>query len=209
MNIKKIRAVIFDCDGVMFDTAGSNRRFYDEVLNSFGKPCLTQEQFSNVHMMTVGKAVEYLFPELDDHSIVYETLKKIGYQKFIQYMCMEKGLKDLLIGLKENGFIRGIATNRTNTMEKVLKDFYLEDYFEVIMTAAKVQNPKPDPEQLLKIMEEFGLQPDEIFFIGDSDFDRQAAQSANVWFAAFKSPDLKADLNVNSMDEIAEVLKIN
>ncbi len=209
MDILKIKAVVFDCDGVMFDTAVANRKYYDEVLQAFGKPKLNEEQFINVHMMTVKNAIDYLFPGKDDLSDVYDSLKTIGYHKFIQYMSMEKGLKVLLVKLKENGYIRGIATNRTNTMEKVLEDFHLEGYFEVVMTAAKVKKPKPDPEQLLLIMEKFNLQPDEILFIGDSEYDCQAAASAKSKFVAFKNSALTADFNVNSMDEIAGILQIN
>ena len=209
MDISKIKAVVFDCDGVMFDTAMANRKYYDEVLLSFDKPALNEEQFINVHMMTIKEAIEYLFPEIDALSGVYDCLKHIGYHKFIKYMIMEKGLKELLIKLKDNGYIRGIGTNRTNTMEKVLEDFNLEDCFEVVMTAAKVKKPKPDPEQLLLIMEKFVLKPDEILFVGDSDYDRLAAARAKVRFAAFKNPELEADFNVDSMDEIARILQIN
>ena len=201
--------MVFDCDGVMFDTAVANRKYYDEVLQAFGKPKLNAEQFINVHMMTVKNAIDYLFPEKDDLSDVYDSLKTIGYHKFIQYMSMEKGLKELLVKLKAHGFIRGIATNRTNTMEKVLEDFHLEGYFEVVMTAAKVKKPKPDPEQLLLIIEKFNLQPDEILFIGDSEYDCQAAARAKSKFVAFKNSALTADFNVNSMDEIAGILQIN
>jgi len=209
MDISKIKAVVFDCDGVMFDTAEANRKYYDEVLKAFDKPLLNEEQFINVHMMTVKGAIAYLFPEVRDLSGVYECLNNIGYKKFIKYMVMEKGLEELLIKLDKNGYIRGIGTNRTNTMEKVLKDYHLEDYFEIVVTAAKVKKPKPDPEQLLLIMEKFDLKPFEILFIGDSDYDRQAAQNAKVVFAAFKNPELVADFNVDSMDEIGKILRIN
>ena len=209
MDILKIKAVVFDCDGVMFDTALANRKYYDEVLQIFGKPRLNEEQFINIHMMTIRGAIEYLFPEMDDLSSVYDNLKNIGYKKFIKFMSMEKGLKELLIKLKDKGYIRGIATNRTNTMEKVLEDYGLEDYFEVVVTAAKVKKPKPDPEQLLLIMEKFELKPDEIFFIGDSDYDQKAAVRAKVRFAAFKNPDLKAEFYLESMDDIAEIFQIN
>ncbi|MFH2092060.1 MAG: HAD family hydrolase [Pseudomonadota bacterium] len=209
MDISKIKAVIFDCDGVMFDTAVANRNYYDEVLKSFGKPLLNDEQFVNVHMMTVKEAIIYLFPEREDLTPVFESLKNIGYHKFIQYMVMEDGLVDLLNGLKSKGYIRGIGTNRTNTMEKVLIDYNLEQYFDIVVTAATVKKPKPDPEQLLLIMDKFDLDPEQLLFIGDSDYDRQAAVNANVKFMAFKSPNLAADWNVNSMDEIARILQIN
>ncbi len=209
MDISKIKAVVFDCDGVMFDTAVANRKYYDEVLHRFNKPQLTEKQFVNIHMMTVKAAIEYLFAEMEDLSEVFGCLKNIGYHKFIEYMVMEKGFEKLLTSLKDNGYIIGIATNRTDTMEKILKDFHLEEYFDVVMTAAKVKNPKPDPEQLFIIMEKLKLNPEEILFIGDSEYDGKAAAGAKVKFAAFKNPDMKADFNVDSMDEIARVLHIN
>ncbi|MCP4717959.1 MAG: HAD family hydrolase [Desulfobacteraceae bacterium] len=209
MDISKIKAVVFDCDGVLFDTALANRKFYDEVLAAFDKPKLTDEQFVNVHMMTVTLAIEYLFPGKEDYKEIFARLKQIGYAKFIPYMKMEQGLVPLLKSLKNNGFIRGVATNRTNTMEQVLKDNDLESYFEVVVTAADVKNPKPDPEQLHKIMERFDLDPGEVIFIGDSEYDQKAAQRAGTWFVAFKQPELSADINVNAMDDMFGVLQIN
>lgn len=209
MDISKIKAVVFDCDGVMFDTALANRKYYDEVLEEFKKPELNDEQFGNVHKMTVKEAIEYLFPEYEDLTPVNECLKNIGYKKFIRYMEMEEGLIELLVSLKDNGYIRGIGTNRTNTMEKVLKDYDIEQYFEIVVTAADVRIPKPDPEQLQMIMEKCSLKSDEIMFIGDSDYDEQAAYRAKTGFVAFKSPKLQADFHVNSMAEISEILKIN
>ena len=209
MDISKIKAVIFDCDGVMFDTAVANRKYYDEVLDIFGRLSLNEDQFINVHMMTVKEAIAYLFPEMDDLTPVFDTLKNIGYHKFIQYMVMEDGLVELLTRLKDNGYVRGIGTNRTNTMEKVLKDYGLEQYFEIVVTAASVEKPKPDPEQLLLIMDQLNLEPEQLLFVGDSDYDRQAAVSAKVGFVAFKNSKLKADWNVDSMDEIARILMIN
>ncbi len=209
MEISKIKAVVFDCDGVMFDTAFANRKYFDEVLEAFKRPPLNEEQFVNVHMMTVKGAIEYLFPDVKDLTEIYSVLKTIGYHKFVKYMEMEEGLIDLLVKLKENGFIRGIGTNRTDTMEKVLEDYNLEDHFEVVITAAKVKNPKPDPEQLILIMDQFDLKPEQILFVGDSDYDRVAASRAKTWFVAFKNPNLEADFNVNAMDEIGKILQLN
>ncbi len=209
MDISKIKAVVFDCDGVLFDTALANRKFYNEVLASFDKSKLTDEQFANVHMMTVTAAIQYLFPGIEDTKEIFACLKRIGYAKFIPFMEMEEGLVRLLKILKHKGFIRGIATNRTNTMDQVLLHNDLGSYFEMVVTASDVENPKPDPEQLDKIMTAFGLDPGEVIFIGDSEYDQKAAQSAGTWFVAFKQPELAACVNVNSMEDILGVLQIN
>jgi phosphoglycolate phosphatase len=209
MNLSHIKAVVFDCDGVMFDTALANRKFYDEVLDSFGKPPLTDTQFLQVHMMTVTNAVAYLFADITDHEPVFRRLRQIGYHKFIGYMNMADGLPGLLTALSSHGIVRAVATNRTNTMGKVLDDYNLADCFDMVVTAADVKHPKPHPEQLEKIMARFSLHPGQVLFVGDSIYDQQAARSAGTVFAAFRQPDLDADLHVLEMRDIADVLQIN
>ena len=204
-----LKAVIFDCDGVLFDTADANRRYYNEVLAKFGKSALTDDQFQKVHMYTVKQALEFLFPEREDMEEVYLCLKEIGYQKFIAYMRMAPGLRELLTALRAAGYITGVATNRTDTMAKVLADNHLAGEFDIVVTAADVDNPKPAPDQLEKIMKRFHIKPAEIFFVGDSSFDMLAAERAGALFAAFSNPDLKADYHVERMDEIGEILQIN
>lgn len=209
MKLSHIKAVVFDCDGVMFDTALANRKFYDELLDSFGKQPLTDTQFFQVHMMTVASAVSYLFADITDHETVFRRLKQIGYHKFIRYMKMEDGLPGLLTDLASHGIIRAVATNRTDTMGKVLDDYNLADQFDMVVTAADVKHPKPHPEQLEKIMARFSLHPDQVLFVGDSIYDQQAARSAGTVFAAFRQPDLDADLHVLAMRDIAGALQIN
>jgi phosphoglycolate phosphatase len=207
MDLSRIKAVVFDCDGVMFDTALANRKFYDEVLENFNKPPLTEEQFLQVHMMTVADAVSYLFADITDHEPVYQCLKRIGYHKFIRYMKMADGFVELLTDLASRGIIRAVATNRTDTMGKVLADYNLADRFDMVVTAADVTHPKPHPEQLEKIMARFSLNPDQVLFVGDSIYDQQAARAAGTVFAAFMQVHLDADLHVSAMREIAVALQ--
>ena len=208
MDAAGIKAVVFDCDGVMFDTAQANRKFYNEVLAGFNKSALDDEQFKNVHMMTVKAAVEYLFPEMDNHLSVYRMIKDIGYETVVPFMLMESGLIELLNALKQAGMVRGVATNRTNTMENVLSEHKLEKAFDIVVTASDVDNPKPFPDQLEKIMGAFALLPRQIVFIGDSIYDQKAAESAGTWFIAFKQSGLQAHAHALSMDEVGELLKL-
>ncbi|MFH1155879.1 MAG: HAD hydrolase-like protein [Pseudomonadota bacterium] len=205
----RIKAVVFDCDGVMFDTADANRIYYNRVLAYFGKPPLTEEQFVNVHMLTVKGALEYLFPEMDSLKPVYQFMGRVGYNEFIPYMIMEPGLRELLRQLKESGTIRAVATNRTNTMPAVLEEHNLKDDFDMVVTAADVENPKPSPDQLLKILDHYGLSSGELLFIGDSEYDAIAAGRAEVVFVAFRNNSLKAQFYSDSMAEIGRILGVD
>ncbi|MCP4116755.1 MAG: HAD hydrolase-like protein [Desulfobacteraceae bacterium] len=204
----RIKAVVFDCDGVMFDTAEVNRLYYNQLLEHFNKPALTDEQFVKVHMFSVKAAVEYLFPEKNGLDDVYGYMKGLKYADFIRYMVMEPGLKSLLDSLRTGGYIRAVATNRTNTMGAVLKAFDLENSFEAVVTAADVENAKPSPDQLLKIMDQFELKAGELLFIGDSQFDEMAAAGAGTAFIAFKNPSLTADYHFSAMAQIGGLLNL-
>ncbi len=209
MDTSAIKAVVFDCDGVMFDTALANRKFYNDLLATFNKAPLDDEQFKNIHMMTVRAAVEYLYPEMDDHQPVYKMIKSIGYESVVPLMLMEPGLIELLDAIKQAGLVRGVATNRTNTMGRVLIEHKLKKSFDIVVTASDVANPKPFPDQLEKIMGAYALVPEQLVFIGDSIYDKKAAESAGTWFIAFKQPALEAHAHAVSMDEVGELLKLS
>jgi HAD superfamily hydrolase (TIGR01549 family) len=207
--VNKIKAVVFDCDGVMFDTAEVNKRYYNRVLNHFNKPPLTQVQFVKAHMFSVKDAIAYLFPEQKDLTDVFAYMQGLDYGEFISLMSIEPGLTDLLDRLKEREYIRAVATNRTNTMDKVIRTFDLLHRFESVVTASDVKKPKPAPDQLFKIMEQFNLKSKEIMFIGDSAFDQMAAEAAGTLFVAFNNLSLTADFHFNSMAAIGKLLNID
>lgn len=209
MNVKEIKTVVFDCDGVMFDTADANRMYYNIILDQFNKPELTDEQFVKVHMFTVAEAIAFLFPEMDSLAPVYRFMKTVGYDRFTKYMKMAPGLRQLLTNLHESGYKRGVATNRTNTMASVLTANRLEHCFEIVVTAADVDHPKPEPDQLLKILDAFAIHPGEMVFIGDSVYDAMAAEKARVPFIAYKNDSLDADFYVNTMAELHQVLGLD
>lgn len=51
MQIDNIKAVIFDCDGVLFNTIKANETYYNMVLSHMKKPLLNKEQLKKVHML--------------------------------------------------------------------------------------------------------------------------------------------------------------
>lgn len=204
--MKPVKVVIFDCDGVMFDTAAANRAFYNQILRDFNQPELTSEQFAYIHMHTVDEAISYLFDgEMMDAVQTYR--KNMSYFPFIKHMEIDPDLKSVLTWLRSEEYKTSIATNRTDTMDRVLEEHGLEGYFDLIVTARDVGRPKPHPDQLVRIMQHFGIEPYEALYVGDSVLDEQAARAAHVPFAGFKNKELTADYHINTMGEIEDILK--
>lgn len=202
-----IQVVAFDCDGVMFDTTNANMAYYNQILNFFGKPAMTSEQFTYVHMHTADQALQYLFPDPKECEQANRYRKTMSYTPFIQAMVMEPDLKTVLRTIRPN-YKTAVATNRSDTMAWVLSEFDLANDFDLVISANDVNHPKPSPEPLLKIINFFHIQPNQLLYVGDSKVDEAAATSAGAIFVAFRNPSLSAAYHINSLSEIFNILNI-
>ena len=201
----KPEVIIFDCDGVMFDSKEANEAYYNNILAHFGKPPMDIRQCGFVHMNTASRSVAFLFhddPRLEQAQAYRNT---VSYFPFISKMQMEPYLKAFLEYLKPSYKI-AIATNRSDTMDQVLQEHGLKGYFDLVVSSLDVQHPKPAPEALLKILDFFAVSPQKALYIGDSQIDELTARAAGVPFIAYKNPKLDADHYVDDFKEMEVLL---
>lgn len=201
-SVNSFLAVIFDCDGVMFDSRQANINFYNHLLSHFGLPLLREEQVDYIHMATADESIRYVFrgtPCLEQ-ALAYRL--QMDYTPFIQDMVPEPGLKELLAKLKPTCRL-AVATNRSNTIGKVLESYGLAGYFDIVVSSLDVEKPKPHPEPLFKILDFFSIRPDQALYVGDSQVDYETAKAASVPFAAYKNRDLDAAFHVEQLLDIA------
>jgi len=201
-----LRLIVFDCDGVMFDSKKSNTMYYNYLLAHFGLPPMSSCEEDFVHINNVMESIKHIFRHSPQPSLeeVDAFRLQTDYGPFLQYLEMEPDLRAFL-ELTSPRFHLAISTNRTNTMIPLLKSYGLEKYFGMVMTAATAPRPKPAPDGLLTILDHFGCRPEEAIFIGDSYFDEQHAAACKVPLIAFKNPALQARYHVRSFMEILEL----
>jgi HAD superfamily hydrolase (TIGR01549 family) len=207
MKLKNVKAVMFDCDGVMFDTARANRIYYSHILRHFGRPAVTDEQFAFVHMHTLAESMSYLFSDEATLAAAHEFRKSMNYQHYLGYFKIEPHLVPLLQKLRPQ-MKTAIATNRTDTMDRLLAEFKIDGYFDLVITSSDVLRPKPHPDALLKILEYFDLAPFQAIYIGDSRLDEMAAQTAAIRLVAFRNPELSSDYHIDSLKELERLLNL-
>ena len=194
----KIRCVIYDCDGVLFDSLEANTKLYNDLCALVGRVPLREEEMQYVHTHTVFEALHFIFGKENDlEKKALESLKQVDLRNYLIYLKMEPHLFQTLEKLKEKGILRAINTNRTTSMKYIMEKYDLWQYFEMVVTALDVKNPKPNPESIEKIIEAFKLKKEEIVFIGDSDVDQQTAKSSGVKFIAYKNKEIANDALIN------------
>lgn len=200
--MSSLKLIIFDCDGVMFDSKEANRQYYNSLLIKFGHPLMDKDELQYVHAHHVTDSVRYIYR---NHMENYESAELyrqgLDYGPFLKYMKMEPDLLEFL-GQLQSSYKTAISTNRSTTMDAVLDMFDLRKYFGKVVTALDVKRPKPHPEALYEIMDYFQCTPTECIYIGDSEIDVEHAGAAGIKMVAFKNQKLQADFHVNSFMEI-------
>lgn len=200
-----IKVVAFDCDGVLFNTDRANHAYYNSVLRHMGKLELTPEQFAFVHMHTVAESIRYLFPDPARFEAAERFRRQMDYSPFVRKMEMEPGLIPLLTRLKPR-YKTAIATNRTDTMDAVMRVHGLTPHFDLVISAREVDHPKPHPEPLQKILRHFQAAPEEAVYVGDSIVDAEAARQAGVVFVAYKNAELAAHHHIRRLEDLESIL---
>ncbi len=199
------KIVVFDCDGVLFDSKEANRHYYNAILAHFGHPPMTADELEFVHMHNVMQSIDHIFRHYpDDLPRAHALRKNMDYAPFLRYMRMEPDLPRFLDFL-DGRCHTAISTNRTTTMPAVLAMNGLAHRFELVVTALDVQHPKPHPEALEKILYHFNLRPEDGVFIGDSIIDEKHARAAGMPLIAFRNPELAADYHVASFSEAMQL----
>jgi HAD superfamily hydrolase (TIGR01509 family) len=205
----KTRCVIYDNDGVLFDSIESNRKLYNDLCLSMGRGALREEEVQYIHSHTVYEAIHFLFGHDEGlEKKVLESMKQIDLRKYIVYLKMEPFLLHMLNLLKGNGIIRAINTNRTTSMPHIMERFGLGPFFDMVVTALDVKNPKPHPESIEKILQRFDLKKDEAVFVGDSEVDQQTAKSGGIQFIAYKNREVANDLLIEDHLDLLDLLTI-
>lgn len=207
--LKKVRCVIYDCDGVLFDSFEANTKLYNDLCALVGRGPLKKEEMEFVHTHTVFEAIHFIFGNKDDlEKKALEMLreKQVDLKNYIVYLKMEPHLIQILENLKEKRILRAINTNRTTSMEHIMDRFNLRPHFEMVVTALDVKNPKPHPESIEKIIETFRLKKEEAVFVGDSEVDKQTAESSGVRFVAYKNREIANNLFIEDHLELLNLI---
>jgi phosphoglycolate phosphatase len=205
--MKGIKVVAFDCDGVLFDTEEANWAYYNHILKHFGRPTMTPEQFAYAHQHTLNESIAYLFKDPEAIAAVYNYRKTMDYSTYLKLLKIEPDLIALLTRIRPR-LKTAIATNRSDTMKRLLAEFGLTEYFDLVVTSFDIRRPKPYPDALFKILDHFGIEAHQAVYVGDSQVDAEAARAAKIRFVAFRNETLPSEYHIGSLKALEEILEV-
>jgi len=201
-----LSVVIFDCDGVLFDSAAANIAYYDAVLDRLGRPPLDDEWGRRAHFMSSHQLWEAMFgADPTVAAAARQAAAEVDYGPFYRRMVPAPDLEEALAALRTH-YRLAMATNRGATLPGVMREFRLDRYIELAVGVHDVVNPKPHPEMIEKCLQYFAVQPSNAVFVGDSETDHHAALAAGVHFVAVGTA-TPAERRVSTLRELPDALE--
>lgn len=191
---KGLKGLVFDIDGVLFDSRTSNIEYYNIIRRAVQLPPISPEEEEFCHQASVKECMERIIPP-PYREAAEAACRQINYMdQLLPMLALEPGLLETLHWLQSWNVRMAIFTNRSTSVGELLRYFGVEHFFHPVKTAANAP-PKPNPEGLYQILAEWNLPPGSIAFLGDSKVDEMAAKGAGVPFWAFRNACLDARLH--------------
>lgn len=174
-NGNQVKAVCFDFDGVIIDSAEVQKAAligsYKRVVGDDNLPSI-DEFFSHS-----GDSLANIFNKMQLPEAMIEPYREISIE-LIDKIKVHDGMVCLLEQLKMQGIKLGLCTGKERKRTiMILKKLNLYQYFDAIVCSDEVENPKPDPESLIKLMRQLGVIQDYAVMIGDSHNDVECAKA--------------------------------
>ena len=187
-------AVVFDMDGVIFDSETKVVECWKAIADKYKIPDIEATCLSCMGLnQTVAKE---RFLEKYGQDFPYVEYKKEMSDLFhSRYnngrLPMKPGVVELLTYLKENGKKIALASStRRAVVESELRDAGILKYFDAVICGDMVEKSKPEPDIFLKACEELGVKPEDAYAIEDSYNGIRAAAKGKL--RPIMVPDLSA-----------------
>lgn len=213
------RAVVFDLDGTLVDSAPDLARLLNKVLSEYGRSQIEPARVRGFVGDGVGKLVERGFAATG--SAAAEECRA-ATRRFLGYYEAEPaaltrpygGVIETLEVLKRDGRRLGVCTNKAERVtHALLKALGIDRFFDAVIGGDTLPVKKPDPAPLQAAIERLGVGHEEAVMVGDNEHDAATAEAAGVPFvlvaygyARVPLAELKAAATVERFEDIPGAL---
>ena len=200
---RKIKAVLFDLDGVLIDSHDAWFKVFNCTREKFKLPKITKEEFDkNCWGGSIEKDAKEYFK-----NIKIDKIAKIYYTKlssFKKEIKINPYAHYILKNIKDKKLKTGVVTNNHKKPAlKILGYYGIKDFFDVVIGGNEVENGKPAPDAILKACEKLKISPEEALFIGDTKNDINAGRSAGCFTLGYK---IDGDLKIDNIKDMTKLL---
>ena len=208
-----IKAIIFDLDGVVVDTAKHHFKAWSLVAKKLNVP-FAEDQNEDLKGVSRANSLEKILQWGDLEISLDKKQELLDYKNKIYLNLISKiSSKDLLPGVYhlietfgKNGYKIALGSSSKNAIP-IVKKLELFDLFDEIVDGNLVSISKPNPEVFLKASSLLGVPKEKCLVFEDAQSGIQAALNAGMYCIAVENKGnlIGAHKKVNSLNEISDI----
>lgn len=175
---KKIKCLIFDLDGTLFDTRKANCGAYQKAFARFGVK-MTKSGYDSVFGLRFSEMAKKIAPKLSESELKeVKRLKSQYYKKCVFSVKPNFPLFELIKHFKKTCKICLVTSASRKNAIFLLKHFKIKKYFDFVMCGEDILLPKPHPSCYKKCFKKFRISPREALIFEDGDPGIEAAMKS-------------------------------
>ncbi len=180
-----ITCVLFDLDGVLVDATEWHYEALNRALRLFGFEITRYEHLSTYNGLPTRKKLEMLTIEKGLPSAIHgmiNRLKQVYTREEVLRQCRPVFEKEYMLSrLRQEGYRMAVCSNAVrDSVQLMIHQSGLDEYFEFLASNEDVSRPKPDPEIYLAAMARMGVTPAETLIVEDAPHGVEAARRSGA-----------------------------
>ena len=204
----KIKAILFDMDGVLIDARDLHYEALNAALSPFGLPISRDAHLATFDGLSTRQKLLMLSETMglptDLHDLIHDLKQKHTQARIAAHCRPVFQHRYMLSSLKRRGIRLGLCSNSIRlSVESMMNAAKIASFFEFMLSNEDVKNPKPAPDIFSEAVRRMGLSPKECLAVEDNPNGIAAAKSAGVEVLVVADPD---DVNYERIDKrISEI----
>ena len=180
----RVRAVLFDLDGVLVDSYQAWLSVVNDAAKTFGAPAVTEERFQGVWGQGISADVVSIYPGRTYREV--EAAYEEAMARHGKEIRVNPEAAAALDELGADGYLRACVTNtQAGIARAILAAAGLLPRLDEVQGMAEGIREKPAPDLLLAALAVLCADSDEALMVGDSRYDEEAAAAAGVPFVRY------------------------
>ena len=203
-----IKAIVFDMDGVLIEAKDWHYEALNKALRLFGYEISRVDHLATYDGLPTSRKLQMLSIERGLPTELHKFINEMKQQytmEIVQTQCKPRFIHEYALSkLKSNGYKLGVASNSIrSTIDVMMQKSSLHGYFDVMLSADDVTNPKPNSEIYETAIQQLGFHPSEVLIVEDNENGIKAARSSGAHVLVVEHVD-----DVNYMNLLTKIHRI-
>lgn len=209
-----IKGILFDLDGVLWDSVEANIKFFQTLLTENGYKHRPKSEVRKVLHMTMWDAIKFLTKEKSEKRIKEVWLSSHEAEKKypVGLVKLPRGENKIIEILSKRYKLAIVTSSIREGVETFFKLSGFGKHFSAVVSFEDYKKPKPDPEPLLIAMKMLKVKSNETVYVGDSPTDMLAGKRAGCFVVGIITTHSKSELKgadkiIKNLNELIKLIK--